>query len=412
MQIKQIAVVGCGTMGAGIIQVAAQTGIEVVGVERTEPDAEAARLRVEAGLEATAARGRITPEQAREAASRFTVTTDLARVADADLVVEAVFEDVELKKGVLKEIDGLVGPDTFIASNTSTIPLVILAAATSRPDRVVGLHFFNPVPAMKLVEVIKTPVTSADHVRTMVDLAVAMGKNPVVVNDVPGFVGNLLIVPYLLDAVRAFERGVADMESIDSVIRLGFNHPMGPFRLSDLIGLDIVHDMAASMYEEYKDPRYFPPPLLKQYVRLGWLGRKTGRGSTAMTTEATAGRSRTADPPALVEQWDTHLRSVDPLRFAGYAVPASEDESVRTGVVSSAAPRPSGSSATRAARPGRWARSRVSGSCARSTAPPSADCRSSRRSPAVVRASRRACSPCSRWHGRRPRRPGTRPPVS
>ncbi|WP_019064080.1 3-hydroxyacyl-CoA dehydrogenase family protein [Streptomyces prunicolor] len=278
MQIKQIAVVGCGTMGAGIIQVAAQTGIEVVGVERTEPDAEAARLRIEAGLEATASRGRITPEQAREAASRFTVTTELARVADADLVVEAVFEDVELKKGVLKEIDGLVGPDTFIASNTSTIPLVILAAATSRPDRVVGLHFFNPVPAMKLVEVIKTPVTSAEHVRTMVDLAVAMGKNPVVVNDVPGFVGNLLIVPYLLDAVRAFERGVADMESIDSVIRLGFNHPMGPFRLSDLIGLDIVHDMAASMYEEYKDPRYFPPPLLKQYVRLGWLGRKTGRG--------------------------------------------------------------------------------------------------------------------------------------
>ncbi|MFG2374255.1 3-hydroxyacyl-CoA dehydrogenase family protein [Streptomyces sp. NPDC048504] len=278
MQIKQIAVVGCGTMGAGIIQVAAQTGIEVVGVERTEPDAEAARLRVEAGLDATAARGRITPAQVREAVSRFSVTTELARVADADLVVEAVFEDVELKKGVLREIDGLVGPDTFIASNTSTIPLVILAAATSRPDRVVGLHFFNPVPAMKLVEVIKTPVTSAEHVRTMVDLAVAMGKNPVVVNDVPGFVGNLLIVPYLLDAVRAFERGVADMESIDSVVRLGFNHPMGPFRLSDLIGLDIVHDMAASMYEEYKDPRYFPPPLLKQYVRLGWLGRKTGRG--------------------------------------------------------------------------------------------------------------------------------------
>jgi 3-hydroxybutyryl-CoA dehydrogenase len=143
---------------------------------------------------------------------------------------------------------------------------------------VVGLHFFNPVPAMRLVEVIKTPVTAPEHVKAMTDLAEAMGKSPVVVNDVPGFVGNLLIVPYLLDAIRAFERGVADLESIDSVITLGFNHKMGPFRLSDLIGLDIVHDMAASMYEEYKDPKYFPPPLLKQYVRLGWLGRKTGRG--------------------------------------------------------------------------------------------------------------------------------------
>lgn len=278
MQIKKIAVVGCGTMGAGIIQVAAQTGIEVVGIELSAAAAESARARVAAGIEATAARGKIGPEQAREAATRFSVTTELARVADADLVVEAVFEDVGLKKEILGQIDRLTGPDTFIASNTSTIPLVILAAATSRPERVVGLHFFNPVPAMKLVEVIRTPVTSAEHVQTMVDLALALGKSPVVVNDVPGFVGNLLIVPYLLDAVRALERGVADLESIDSVIRLGFNHPMGPFRLSDLIGLDIVHDMAASMYEEYKDPRYFPPPLLKQYVRLGWLGRKTGRG--------------------------------------------------------------------------------------------------------------------------------------
>ncbi|MFI1293309.1 3-hydroxyacyl-CoA dehydrogenase family protein [Streptomyces sp. NPDC020792] len=278
MRIKQIAVVGCGTMGAGIIQVAAQTGIEAVGIETSEEAAEAARARIKAGLEATASRGKITAEEAIDASKRFTVTTDFNAVSDADLVVEAVFEDVDLKKRVLGDIDRLVGPETFIASNTSTIPLVILAAATSRPERVVGLHFFNPVPAMKLVEVIKTPVTSPEHVETMRALAVEMGKSPVIVNDVPGFVGNLLIVPYLLDAIRAFERGVADMESIDAVIKTGFNHPMGPFRLSDLIGLDIVHDMAASMYEEYKDQRYFPPPLLKQYVRLGWLGRKTGRG--------------------------------------------------------------------------------------------------------------------------------------
>ncbi|TQM11210.1 3-hydroxyacyl-CoA dehydrogenase family protein [Pseudonocardia kunmingensis] len=278
MQIKRMAVVGCGTMGTGIIQVASQVGIEVVGVESTEEGVVRARERVGSGLDATVARGKITPEQAAEARGRYSIGTDLSTIGGADIVVEAVFEDVELKKRILGEIDTLVGPETFIASNTSTIPLVILAGATSRPERVVGLHFFNPVPAMKLVEVIKTPVTAAEHVQAMVGLAETMGKSPVVVNDVPGFVGNLLIVPYLLDAIRAYERGVADMESIDSVITLGFNHKMGPFRLSDLIGLDIVHDMAASMYEEYRDPKYFPPPLLKQYVRLGWLGRKTGRG--------------------------------------------------------------------------------------------------------------------------------------
>jgi len=278
VQIKRMAVVGCGTMGTGIIEVAARTGIEVVGIETSSAGVDRASERIRAGLEATAARGRVTSAEVAEALTRYTLTTDLGAIVDAEVVVEAVFEDVALKRRILGQIDELVGPDTFIASNTSTIPLVVLAGATSRPERVVGLHFFNPVPAMKLVEVIKTPVTLPEHVESMRELALALGKSPVIVNDVPGFVGNLLIVPYLLDAIRAFERGVADMESIDSVITLGFNHKMGPFRLSDLIGLDIVHDMAASMYEEYKDPRFVPPTLLKQYVRLGWLGRKAGRG--------------------------------------------------------------------------------------------------------------------------------------
>jgi 3-hydroxybutyryl-CoA dehydrogenase len=278
VEIKKIAVVGCGVMGSGITQVASQAGIEVVAVEADAAGVERAINRINAGFAASVARGKLTAEQAEQAKSRFRVTAQLEEIAEAQLVIEAVYEDVELKKGLLRKIDELVGPETFIGSNTSTIPLVILAGATSRPERVIGLHFFNPVPAMRLVEVIKTPVSEPEHVAVMTDLAVAMGKSPVVVNDVPGFVGNLLIVPYLLDAIRAFERGVAEMESIDEVIQLGFNHKMGPFRLSDLIGLDIVHDMAASMYEEYKDPRYFPPPLLKQYVRLGWMGRKTGRG--------------------------------------------------------------------------------------------------------------------------------------
>jgi 3-hydroxybutyryl-CoA dehydrogenase len=278
MHIKKIAVVGCGIMGGGIIQTAAQNGFEVVGVEPTEEGLARAQERILTGLDASVVRGKITNEQAEQARDFYRLTTDITEIAQADLVVEAVYEDVELKKRLLGEIDRLVGPDTLIASNTSTIPLVILAAATSRPEQVVGLHFFNPVPAMKLVEVIRTPITEQGPLDAVTELATTLGKVPVVVNDVPGFVGNLLIVPYLLDAIRAFERGVADKESIDSVIMLGFNHKMGPFRLSDLIGLDIVHDMAASMYEEYKDPRYFPPPLLKQYVRLGWLGRKTGRG--------------------------------------------------------------------------------------------------------------------------------------
>lgn len=278
MTAKKMAVIGLGTMGAGIAQVAVQSGIQVLGVERDAEAVAAAEGRVSAGLDRLVKRDRISTADRDAVLERLHVVTDLDAVADADIVVEAIFEDVERKTALFGTLDRLAGADAILASNTSTIPLVILAAATSRPERVVGLHFFNPVPAMKLVEVIRTPAADPAVVETARQLAQDMGKSPVLINDVPGFVGNLLIVPYLLDAIRAYERSVADMAAIDDVIRLGFNHPMGPFALSDLIGLDIVHDMAASMYEEYKDPRYFPPPLLKQYVRMGWLGRKTGRG--------------------------------------------------------------------------------------------------------------------------------------
>ena len=278
MQIKRVAVIGCGTMGGGVAQVAAQRGYEVVVVEKDADAAEAGQQRITAGLDRQLGRGRITADDKRAALDKLRFGTDLESITEADLVVEAVFEDVELKTSLLARIDRIVGPDTLIGSNTSTIPLVILAGATRRPEAIVGLHFFNPVPVMKLVEVIKTPISLPANVESFVAFARDLGKTPVVINDVPGFVGNLLVVPFLLDAIRAFERGVAPKESIDEVLQLGFNHRMGPFKLADLIGLDIVHDMAASMYEEYKDPRYFPPPLLKQYVRLGWLGQKTGRG--------------------------------------------------------------------------------------------------------------------------------------
>jgi 3-hydroxybutyryl-CoA dehydrogenase len=278
MDFKSLAVVGLGTMGAGIAQTAIQCGLRVVGIERDEAGADAGHRRIAAGLDKFAAKGVLTRAQADDAIGRFSTSLDRAVIADADVVVDAVFEDVELKKELFRDFDRFAAPTALLASNTSTIPLVIMAAETIRPERVVGLHFFNPVPLMQLVEVIRTPVSSEEAVASAVDLATAMGKSPVVIKDGPGFVGNLLIVPYLLDAVRAFERGVARKEDIDEVITLGFNHPMGPLALSDLIGLDIVHDMAARMYEEYRDPRYWPPTLLKQYVRMGWLGRKTKRG--------------------------------------------------------------------------------------------------------------------------------------
>jgi 3-hydroxybutyryl-CoA dehydrogenase len=278
VSIEKIAVVGLGTMGSGIAQVAIQSGLDVVGVERDAKSARASVDRVSSGLDRQVKREKITADEAAAALARLTVGSDLAAVSDADAVVEAVYEDVALKTELFGDLDKIASANALLASNTSTIPLIIMASSTSTPERVVGLHFFNPVPLMKLVEVVRTPEANPELVTLAADLARALGKSPVIVNDVPGFVGNLLVVPFLLDAIRAYERGVADMGEIDDVLKLGFNHPMGPFALSDLIGLDIVHDMAASMYEEYRDPKYWPPTLLKQYVRMGRLGRKTGHG--------------------------------------------------------------------------------------------------------------------------------------
>ncbi|MFK0288768.1 3-hydroxyacyl-CoA dehydrogenase family protein [Streptomyces sp. NPDC090499] len=278
MEFKTLAIVGLGTMGAGIAQTAVPLGFDVVGIERDEQAVEAGRARIAAGLAKFVSKGRFTEEQAAQALARLRTSTDRTAIAGADIVIDAAFEDVDLKRELFRDFERHASPTAVLASNTSTIPLVIMAAETSAPERVVGLHFFNPVPLMDLVEVIRTPATSEETIQAAVELSKALGKSPVVIKDGPGFIGNLLVVPFLLDAIRAFERGVASMEDIDAVLRLGFNHPMGPFRLSDLIGLDIVHDMAARMYEEYRDPKYWPPPLLKQYVRMGWLGRKTKRG--------------------------------------------------------------------------------------------------------------------------------------
>ena len=278
MDIRKVGVVGGGTMGHGIAQVVVQSGREVVLVEVSEEKGREAIARVKSSLDRFVKRERISAADAEAALARIEPTTDLGAVAGSDAVIEAVFEDPELKQRVFTQLDSIVRPDALLASNTSTIPIVLLGAATKHPERVVGMHFFNPVALMALVEVIKAPAADQAYVEAATALAKDLAKTPVLCNDVPGFVGNRLMVPFLIDVIRQYEMGIASMEAIDEVIKLGFNHPMGPFQLCDLIGLDIVHDMAASMYEETKEPRYYPTNLLKQMVRMGRLGRKTGRG--------------------------------------------------------------------------------------------------------------------------------------
>jgi 3-hydroxybutyryl-CoA dehydrogenase len=278
VDIKKIGVVGGGTMGHGIAQVAVQSGREVVLVEVSDDKGREAVGRVKSSLDRFVKRERLSAEDAEAALGRIETFTDLDAVAGCDAVVEAVFEDPALKQDVFRRLDAIVRPQALLASNTSTIPIVLLGAATKHPERVVGMHFFNPVALMALVEVIKAPAADESYIEAARALAADLGKTPVLCNDVPGFVGNRLMVPFLIDVIRQYEMGIASMEAIDEVIKLGFNHPMGPFALCDLIGLDIVHDMAASMYEETKEPRYYPTNLLKQKVRMGHLGRKTGRG--------------------------------------------------------------------------------------------------------------------------------------
>lgn len=278
MKIDKVGVVGGGTMGHGIAQVAAQSGRDVVLVEVTEEKGREAVVRIKSSIDRFVKKERISRADADATLERIRPTTDISAVANCDAVVEAVFEDPELKKKVFAQLDSIVRPEALLASNTSTIPIVLLGAATKHPERVVGMHFFNPVALMALVEVIKAPAADEAHMEAARAFAADMGKTPVFCNDVPGFVGNLLMVPFLIDVIRQYEKGVASMEAIDEVIKLGFNHPMGPFQLCDLIGLDIVHDMAVSMYEETKEPRYYPTNLLKQMVRMGRLGRKTGQG--------------------------------------------------------------------------------------------------------------------------------------
>jgi 3-hydroxybutyryl-CoA dehydrogenase len=280
VSIERVGVIGAGQMGSGIAEVSAKAGANVVVYEPTDELVTAGHSRLTQSLERAAAKGKLSEADRDAALARLKFTTDLADLADRQLVIEAVVEDETVKGKIFSELDKIItDPDAVLASNTSSIPIMKIAAATENPSRVLGLHFFNPVPVLPLVELVSTLVTSPEAAARTEQFATdVLGKKVVRCGDRSGFVVNALLVPYLLSAIRMAEAGVATVEDIDTAIVAGLSHPMGPLRLSDLIGLDTMKLIADSMYDEYKDPNYAPPPLLLRMVEAGQLGKKSGRG--------------------------------------------------------------------------------------------------------------------------------------
>jgi 3-hydroxybutyryl-CoA dehydrogenase len=277
--IERIGVIGGGLMGSGISEVSARAGLDVVTVEIDDDAAKAARARVEASLHRAQERGKIDASGVEETLGRITFTADLDAVADRQLVVEAATEDEPTKLGLFNRVGRILEDDAILASNTSSIPIVKLGAVSGRADRVMGVHFFNPAPVMKLVELIPSLTTSPGTMdRMKVFVSDSLGKQPIEATDRAGFVVNSLLVPYLLSAIRMYEAGYASADDIDRGMVLGCGHPMGPLALSDLIGLDTVRAIGVSLYEEFKEPLYSPPPLLDRMVEAGLLGKKTGHG--------------------------------------------------------------------------------------------------------------------------------------
>ncbi|MFI6981488.1 3-hydroxyacyl-CoA dehydrogenase family protein [Embleya sp. NPDC050154] len=276
---NKIAVIGAGLMGSGIAQVAAQAGYDVVLRDVTDAAVERGLSGIAASYEKFTAKGRMTAEDASAALARITTTTDLDAVADADVVVEAVFEKVEVKQDVFRDLDRICKPGAVLASNTSAIPITEIAAVTARPESVVGMHFFSPVPLMSLCELVRGFKTSDATLATARELAEAMGKTCIVVNrDVAGFVTTRLITALTVEAVKLYEAGVATAEDIDIACKLGFGHAMGPLATADLTGVDIMRNATSNIYAESKDEKFAPPELLNRMVAAGDLGRKTGKG--------------------------------------------------------------------------------------------------------------------------------------
>ena len=290
-EIKRVGVLGCGLMGSGIAQVAATAGYDTIVRDVSQEIWDRARAGIEKSLTKFVEKGKLAAANRDAALKRLTFTTATADLQGCDIVVEAVTEDLELKNALWKELDGRSGPMTIFASNTSSLTIAAMAAATRRGDRFVGLHFFNPVPLMPLVEVVRTVTTSEETFRRAFAFAQSLGKEPVAAKDNSGFIVNLLLVPYLLDAIRAVEHGVASVPDIDKAMQLGCGYPMGPLTLLDFVGLDTTYKIAEIMFTEYREQRYAPPPLLKRMVLAGLTGRKSGKGFYDYS----------ADPPKVVD---------------------------------------------------------------------------------------------------------------
>jgi 3-hydroxybutyryl-CoA dehydrogenase len=274
---NSVAIIGGGFMGAGIAETAAVAGIPVV-VRELPQYLQASRQRLETSLNRAVKKGKLTNDQKLAVLARITLTSELKDVAAADLIIEAVPEDIAIKTEILRALDEMVGPETILASNTSAIPIAQLAGVVSHPDRVVGLHFFSPVPVMALVEIVHALDTSEDTIKKARLFVERIGKNAIVTKDRSGFIVNFLLVPYLMAAFRMYEEGFASREDIDDGMRLGAGHPMGPLTLCDFIGLDVLHAVGNSMYDEFKLSEYAPPPVMKRMIAAGRLGRKSGRG--------------------------------------------------------------------------------------------------------------------------------------
>jgi 3-hydroxybutyryl-CoA dehydrogenase len=278
MEIRKVAVVGCGLMGSGIAQVSAQAGLSTTVLEATPALLDAGMGRIRKFLDGGVARGKVKPEERDATLQRLSGGTDPAACRDADLVIEAVTEDLKIKRETYGRIEPHLRPEAILASNTSSLSITEMAAMTSRPGRFVGLHFFNPVPLMKLVEVVRTVQTEPGVEETVTAYTRAIGKTAIRTTDRTGFIVNRLLVPYLLDSIRALEEGVGSIVDIDQGMKLGCGHPMGPLTLNDLVGIDTTYFIANIMFEEFREKRFAAPSLMKRMVMAGFLGRKSGRG--------------------------------------------------------------------------------------------------------------------------------------
>ena len=278
MEINKVGVVGCGLMGSGIVEACARAGYTVVVREVNDDLLQQGLSRLKTSLAKGVERGKLPQADMDAALARITGTTSLDDFRGCDLVIEAVLENMAEKKSVFAALDAILAPQAIIASNTSSLCITEMASVTKRGDKVLGLHFFNPVPVMPLLEIVRTILTSEETLAIARQFGASLGKTMVVAKDAPGFIVNLLLIPYALDAVRALENGVASKEDMDTAIKLGLNHPMGPFTLLDFVGLDTTLFIADAMYQEFKDPRYAAPPLLRRMVLAGHLGRKAGKG--------------------------------------------------------------------------------------------------------------------------------------